>query len=61
MKAGKIAFAEITDFGATAADRIAGGFIGTLFIDASDNSLKVVNRAGESQTASIGGAPVIFA
>lgn len=61
MKPGKIFFAESASFGATPAERIAGGELGTLYIDASDLQLKVIDQDGEILTARIAGAPVVFA
>lgn len=53
--------AEATDFGATAADRVQGGKNGILYIDASDNKLKLIDTDGEVITAAVNeAAEVVF-
>lgn len=61
MKTGLIQRAESTQFGATAAERIQGGFVGVLYIDASDNILKYIDVDGSVKVATAGADPVTFA
>lgn len=61
MKTGEVYFAEAEEFGATAAARVSGGFVGKFYVDKSDNQLKVIDPTGAILTAKSNGVPVIFA
>ncbi len=60
-KAGLVQRAEATDFGATAAERVQGGMVGILYVDASDDQLKYIDTDGAILVAGAGGDPVTFA
>lgn len=61
MKTGLVQRAEAVDFGATPAERVQGGKVGILFVDASDAKLKYIDIDGTEKTAGAGGDPVVFA
>lgn len=49
-----------TEFGATPAERVSGGFNGIMFVEKVTLELHFIDEAGEELTATIAGAPVIF-
>lgn len=60
-KAGLVYKALASEFGATAADRVQGGFVGIFFVEKVTNELHFIDETGEDLTARIAGAPVVFA
>lgn len=56
----KVMIATLNDFGSTAAERISGGKVGTLYIDKDSKDLKMIFTDGNAYTAKSGGTAVAF-